>query len=359
MQIKHTGQLYRTQHVTDSYQKVVDNIDNFASLTGIMASLSRESFGDAITYASTYSNTIVVEKAVTISDDTTVPSNVHLIIRPGGSFSIDSGKTLTISGTVDSCGQSRSTIFTGSGTAAYTTSSELVGPISIEMDMTENTKIIELGGAFTDLTKASRQGCLNIDASRSSSYAMTTTDGNPDTGLKVTVKQRSASAGYARTRALDITADLRDSGSASQFVEGMQMTAKSRSGTTVVDMTVSRFIIDNGATASGNIVGVQVQDNSQSATGTMYGILLNSSNYNITREFGIFIDSDNGSWTNAISFNGTITNVFDFEDTDGTNGATIGTYSSNKSANPSGDILVDVGGTAKYLYLYANKPTYA
>ncbi|KKL81225.1 hypothetical protein LCGC14_1996910, partial [marine sediment metagenome] len=357
--IRHVGQSQKSLFVTDSYLQVHDNYDNYDDQTGINAPLSFESFADALTKASANNTVITVDKTVSISDDTTIPATVHLIVRPGGSFAIASGKTLTVSGTIDSCGQSASTIFTGSGTAAFTTVSSLVGPFELEMDMTENTKLIELWGNATSLIAGSRQGALNIGVSRSSSYPMTNSDGNPDCGLKITVTNRSASAAYARTRAMDVTADLRDAGSGGVYVEGMQMTAKTRSGTTVTDVCVARFIIDHGANGSGNIVGVQIQDNSQSATGTRYGLLINSTNYNITRENGIFIDSLNGSWTNALSFNGAITNVMDFENTDGTNGCTIGTYSSGKSANPSGDIKVEVDGNAKYLYLYAGKPTYA
>lgn len=359
MYLKHTGQPHKALLVSDSYQKVSFNKDNYDDQTGVNAILAYESFSDALTLAGSNKTTIIVDKAVSITEDATIPSTVHLIVRPGGSFSISAGKTLTISGTIDSCGQDASTVFTGAGTYAHTTESSNVGPVYYEMNMTENTKIIEIYGNVVDLTHGARQGAINIDVTRSSSYAMTGTDGNPDTGLKVTVKNRSASGTYGRTRALDITADLRDAGSAGQFVEGMQMTAKTRSGTTVVDVTTARFIIDHGANGSGSIVGVQVQDVSQSATGTMYGFLLNTSNYNITREFGIFIDSNAGSWTNAISFNGTVTNVFDFESTDGTNGAgyDAGFTGPAGYAVPDGYIKVDIGGNTTYLYTWDTLPT--
>ena len=94
MQIKHTGQPYRQMYVSDSYQRVVNNIDNFDDLTGIMTAYAQESFADAITKAASYNTTIVVDKTVLISSDITVPSNVYLIIRNGGSFSIDAGKWL-------------------------------------------------------------------------------------------------------------------------------------------------------------------------------------------------------------------------------------------------------------------------
>lgn len=360
MQIKQTGQPDRSIYVSDSYQQVIDNVDNFDDLTGIMAPFALISFDDALTKASTNNTTIVVEKAVTISDDTTVPSTVHLDVRKGGSFAIAAGKTLTISGTVDSHGQDFTTIFTGSGSYAYTTTTYQVGGIYWEdILQTENSRVIRVDALATNLTGGCRQGVIALDLTRSSSYPQSGTDGNSDILAKFTVTNRSASATFNRVRVMEVTGDLRDAGAASQFIEAAQFCGKTRSGTTVVDVTVARFLIDHGATGSGNIVGVQVQDVSQSATGTMYGILLNTSNYNITREYGIFIDSNAGSWTNAISFNGAITNVFDFENTDGTNGATIGTYSSGKDANPSGDIKVDVGNTTKYIYLYATQPTYS
>lgn len=361
MQIKHTGQPYRHMYVSDSYQRVIDNIDNFPDLTGIMTPYAQESFTDAITKASTYDTTIVVDKTVAISDDLTIPSNVYLIIRNGGSFSIDAGKTLTINGRLDSSGLDYTQIFTGAGDYAYTTTKYQVGPITWnDILQTENSRVIRVDALATNLTGGCRQGVLALDLTRSSSYPQSATDGNSDILAKFTVTNRSASGTYNRIRVMEVTGDLRDASASSNFVEAAQFCGKTRSGTTVVDVTVARFVIDNGATASGNIVGVQVQDVSQSATGTTYGILLNTSSlYAITREFGIFIDANAGSWVNAISFNGTITNVFDFEDNDGTNGATTGTYSSNKSTDPTGDIRVDVEGATKYLYLYANKPAYS
>ncbi len=358
MQIKHTGQPYRQMYVSDSYQRVVNNIDNFGALTGIMTAYAQESFTDAITKASTYDTTIVVDKPVTISDDLTIPSNIHLIIRKGGSLSVDTGKTLTISGTVDSAGQERDTIFTGAGTVAYSSVTAFVGKILFEeAPIDGNQKFIEIGAYAINLTQGMRQGAVQISTTRYSDYAMTATDGNADMALKVTSTNRSASAGFSRVRALEVTGDLRDASSASEFVEAAQFCGKTRSGTTVVDVTVARFLIDHGATGSGNIVGVQVQDVSQSATGTMYGILLNTSSYNITREYGIFIDSNAGSWTNAISFNGTITNVFDFENVDGTNGFYVDTYTNTIVAtDPDAYIEMDGDGTPYFIPAYSTRP---
>jgi hypothetical protein len=71
--------------------------------------------------------------------------------------------------------------------------------------------------------------------------------------------------------------------------------------------------------------------------------------------YGIHINSaavSGSGWTNAISFNDSITNVFDFENSDGTNGATLkaGTYSGSGN---SIKIQCDCAGTPYYLIAHA------
>ncbi|MBE9551738.1 MAG: hypothetical protein IMF13_06780 [Proteobacteria bacterium] len=360
MYVRHVGSSNKIMMVSDSYLQVHDNYDNYDDQTGINAPLTYEDFAAALAAASTNTTTIIVDRAVIISDDETIPANIHLVIRKGGSFSVASGKTLTISGTVDSCGQERGTIFTGLGTVAYSSVTAFVGKILFEEAPVDgNQKFIEVSAYAINLTQGMRQAAIQVSTTRYADYAMTATDGNFDMGMKITSTNRSASPGFSKVRALEITGNLRDAGSASEAVEGLQCCAKTRSGTTVVSVCAARFLIDHGANGSGSIVGVQVQDVSQSGTGTMYGILLNTSSYNITREYGIFIDSGAGSWTNAMSFNGVITNVFDFENIDGTNGAGFDAGFTNPAAYvvPDGYIQVNVGGNTLYAYLYPDKPT--
>lgn len=115
MQLKKTGQEYRTIYVTDSYQRLINNIDNYDALTGVQMPFSVETFAAAITKAGTKDTTIAIEKAVLITADTTVPANVTLDVRKGGSFVISALMTLTISGTLITNGQAMGTIFTGDG----------------------------------------------------------------------------------------------------------------------------------------------------------------------------------------------------------------------------------------------------
>jgi len=358
MYVRHVGQTNKVLMVSDSYLQVHDNYDNYDAQTGINAPLTFEEFADALAAASTYDITIIVDKSVAITDDVEVPSNVHLIVRKGGSFAISTGKTLTVSGTLDSCGQDAATIFTGAGSYVHTTITNWVSGVELQQYLTQYTRMLYLSGYCTDLTHGCQQP-VQFEVTRSADYAMTGENGVPDMALKVRAYNRSASGVFGRTRAMEVTGELRDNGSAGLFVEAAMFTAKTRSGTTVTDVCVSRFVIDHGASGSGNIVGVQVQDVSQSATGTMYGILLNTSSYAITREYGIFIDSLAGSWTNAISFNGAITYPFDFENTDGSNGAgyDAGFTGPAGYAVPDGYIKVDVGGNPSYIYLWDTLPT--
>lgn len=118
MQLKKTGQTYRTIYVTDSYQRLVNNIDNYDDLTGLLMPFAVETFATAITKAGTKDTTIAIEKAVPITADTSVPANVTIDIRKGGSFAVSTGITLTILGTIITNGQAMGTIFSGLGAVA-------------------------------------------------------------------------------------------------------------------------------------------------------------------------------------------------------------------------------------------------
>jgi len=116
MFIRKFGQEYRQIAVTDSYQQVHDNYDNFDEHTGLHSAYAMEDFEDAVAKIAANNGTILVEKTVLITDDLTVASNVAIEIVKGGLFSISSGKTLTLNGEVYTNGQAFGTVFTGAGT---------------------------------------------------------------------------------------------------------------------------------------------------------------------------------------------------------------------------------------------------
>jgi len=104
-------------------------------------------------------------------------------------------------------------------------------------------------------------------------------------------------------------------------------------------------------------IGLWIQDNSQSDVGTNYGLRLYTANYNQTRENAVWIGSQNGSWTNGISFYDAITNAFVFENRDMTNGASSdygATAYDDQDAQAKGNIKVVIGGQTYYIYVYAN-----
>lgn len=115
MFIRKFGQEYRQICVTDSYQEVHDNYDNFDEQTGLHSAFAMESFADAVTKMAANSGSIIVEKVVPITADYSVGSNIEVDVRKGGSFAVSSGKILTISGNVITNGQSLGSIFTGAG----------------------------------------------------------------------------------------------------------------------------------------------------------------------------------------------------------------------------------------------------
>lgn len=127
MFLKKTGQEHRAIVVSDSYQQVSLNKDNYAAQTGLSIAYAVESFADAVSLAGANSTTIIVEKAVSISGDLTVPANVALHVRKGGSFSVAATKTLTIN-----CAQlltdgQGTGVFGGSGTTTINAATKIDG----------------------------------------------------------------------------------------------------------------------------------------------------------------------------------------------------------------------------------------
>ncbi len=199
---------------------------------------------------------------------------------------------------------------------------------------------------------ASRQGALYLGVTRTT--AMTSTDGNPDTGLKIQVQERASGASYHRARAIDASARIYNS-VAGYSANCVYLTSEVSTGATATSLVVGEFHMKNNGVTSGAIEGVLIQDDSQGTTAIddYYGLLITTANYNPTRTGAIKINSAGTSgWTNGVILDGVITNVLKFEDTDGTNGATLkaGTYSGSGNTIA---IRVMCGTVAYYLIAHA------
>jgi hypothetical protein len=92
-----------------------DNLTLYGNYSGtLIDARSHSSFALALDNAA--NKTLLIASTVTISDNTTIPSTVSVLVLRGGSFSIASGKVLTINGPFQSGAY---TVFSDSGTVRF------------------------------------------------------------------------------------------------------------------------------------------------------------------------------------------------------------------------------------------------
>jgi len=230
------------------------------------------------------------------------------------------------------------------------------GELEIEKivdNSSENESVLVFDVTWQNVDEA-RQGVINLYAERDT--AITSWGGSPDMAIKVTQRNTAASGvGVGHMRGMEIVTSNR---STTGDVVSAYFSSESRSGTSSSSIKSLWLIYDQSGNVNTDHMGLYIQCNSQSNTGTNYGINLTSTNYAQVREFAIFVDSNAGSWTNGLSFNGTLTNVFDFQGTDGTSGAAYNASfaTPNAFAVPDGYIVVDIGGNTQYIYTYTALP---
>ena len=217
----------------------------------------------------------------------------------------------------------------------------------------ENDNIIDIDVYPSSVSACSRQGAISLTMRRDT--VMTSWDGNADIPLRVYSYNYAANGtSYCRIEGMEILARNRTGSCVS--VTGAYITAENYNGSAgVVDVIGMEVHAKNNGVASGNVKVLRVFDESGSSTGTTYGIEIMTGDGAFAREYCIYINTHaSATWTNGITFDGTITNVLDFADTDGTNGAT---YSSGHYATLGaidGKIQVDLGGNTLYIPCYAS-----
>lgn len=117
-------------YFASALQEVSDRIIKPALRGGFLVNDVRYSgtLPTAVNAIPTASNqTVLVTAPLAITDNLTVPANVSLVVLKGGSFAITAGKTLTINGPFDACGNALSDIFSGSGSYAFGKAVRLTG----------------------------------------------------------------------------------------------------------------------------------------------------------------------------------------------------------------------------------------
>lgn len=217
----------------------------------------------------------------------------------------------------------------------------------------DSSMALQIDAEATSTTAGIRQGALNIALDRAAANALSSWDGNPDCGLKIAVTNRGVNSSGGAIRGLDINARDRSSGTVT-WINGCYITAEhSTDGGGVTNVIGGEFHSKNNGVATGDVITLKVYEESQSGTGTNYAIHIDCTNNSpFTREFCIYVNSGASSgWTNGLTFDGNVTNAFDFADTDGTNGCTRSTDYAT-TGNLDGKIQVDVGGNTLYIPLY-------
>lgn len=172
-----------------------------------------------------------------------------------------------------------------------------------------------------------RQGGLYIEMDRYT--AMTASDGNYDIACKIFSRNRAASESYARTRAMEVLAEVRDTGSGNYAMDGIYVAVKTRSGTHLGagGAIALKAEINMGADCTGGeVIGVNIHDIGQTATpSAIYGLKITTGAYAITRTAAIYMENSSGAWTSGIYMAGTITYSLSFAEADGSQGFTAGT----------------------------------
>ena len=142
-------------------------------------------------------------------------------------------------------------------------------------------------------------------------------------------------------------------GGTSGSVTGAKIEVDSQSGSTSTTIHGLDVYVSQDSSTPTEVVGIRIYDDNQDGTGTNYGLLMDGGYTGIAREYGIYLNSVTGSsWTNGITFDGTLTNVLDFAEADGTNGAKAGVGTITVPGTTSAMIKIDIAGTTYYIPAY-------
>ena len=124
------------------------------------------------------------------------------------------------------------------------------------------------------VTAGARGGAVNISLNRLSTFPLTSWDGNPDTGLKMSVYNSAINGTNGGTRGLDIGVRNQGTGSTESWINGMTMIAENKTGAgTIVSSIVAQFNIKNNGVVSTSNYGVVIQDESQGTNPTATAML--------------------------------------------------------------------------------------
>jgi len=332
--------------IQGAYIKVTNSEDSAASTVDVMKGLFVEALNETTATAGT-----VIGIDIGINSDGSETTATGLNIRNSGvntftDIKLQNGETID---------NTTNGIVTVGGDLAINGARINDGATGGSGDFVESFLLVEgdITGLGNGAYKAPTYG-VKVSMSRDLGVNVAVA-GTSESAIKVDITNKAV-GGQAATyvlRGMDINAKSRDTGVAGQ-IYGASITGESRSGTTVTDLYGAQISVAQGATThTGNTVGLFIQDQSQAVDAARnYGLMIDTSAYAITRGYGIYLNSGAGSWTNGLSFDGTVTNVLDFADTDGTNGALVAATTITTPESSAAIIRIDINGTAYYIPAY-------
>ena len=264
---------------------------------------------------------------------------------------------MTIEGDM-SFGDASTDTLTVNGAASFTAAVTMTFVGTENLNIVNETLGASVKGVYVEMeagsaTVSCKQGAVQIELGRS--VVMTGSDGNPDVALKVTNSDWSdGGSGFARIRGMDLKAQNDgDNGNSTVFINAAYITAENATGmVNSGTMSVCELNMKNNGTIAGENIGLNIQDQSQGGTtGDTYAIKITASNYAITREHVISVESTNGSWTNILHL--VDDNHTNFIDADVEGGCVNATRTSpNSTATCDGGFKVLVGTKTLYIPAY-------
>lgn len=212
--------------------------------------------------------------------------------------------------------------------------------VTQNMPSGDSSKPVVVNGVPTSVSAGARQGAILVGVTRASTSALTSWDGNPDTGIKVQARNNATNGTNGGTRGIDVNA--RNTGSEA-WVQGAYLTVTNSSGT-VPDVTGTTIVTDNGGSST-NTIPLIVQDTSQGSSTNTYGIRITTGT----------INPATGARAAAINFatkdTAGYTHSFYFENGSGLEGAY---ETGTTSGSEAGYIKVKIGATTLRIKTYAN-----
>jgi hypothetical protein len=215
--------------------------------------------------------------------------------------------------------------------------------ITTYMSHATNSKPIVVDAYPTLVTGGTRAGVLAINMTRTSSYPLTSWDGNPDTGFKMSVYNSAVNGANGALRGIDMT--VRNNASSSiNWINGISCTTENRTvATTLASAYTAQFNMKNNGVISDSYYGVIIQDQTQGTNPTATA-MLRATTSTIAPASGAVPAVINVAAKNTSGF----TYLFNLE-TDLIDTATVG----GTVGAAAGTILIKVAGTPYKLYFYA------